>query len=157
MSVLVDERFAGSWDDLRAARAATTLPLLAKGFFSTPEHLGRRATPGADAALLHPARPRRRRRARAACATARALGLDTLVEAHDADELARAVALDAPVIGINARDLSTFAIDRARPARAARARAARPDRDRRERRSRRARRRPPPSSRARTRSSSARR
>src|SRR5262249_57990351 len=34
MSVLVDERFAGSWDDLRAARAATTLPLLAKGFFS---------------------------------------------------------------------------------------------------------------------------
>jgi indole-3-glycerol phosphate synthase/phosphoribosylanthranilate isomerase len=41
------------------------------------------------------------------------LGLDTLVEAHDAEELARAVALDARVIGINARDLSTFAIDRA--------------------------------------------
>ena len=37
MSVLVDERFGGSWDDLRAARAATRLPLLAKGFFSTPE------------------------------------------------------------------------------------------------------------------------
>ena len=58
----------------------------------------------------------------------------------------RAVALGAPVIGVNARDLSTFAIDRARAARAARARAARPDRDRRERRSRRARRPPPPSS-----------
>ena len=41
------------------------------------------------------------------------LGLETLVEAHDADELDRAVALGAPVIGVNARDLSTFDIDRA--------------------------------------------
>jgi hypothetical protein len=40
------------------------------------------------------------------------LGLDTLVEAHDAAELARATALDAPVIGLNARDLGTFEIDR---------------------------------------------
>ena len=40
------------------------------------------------------------------------IGLDTLVEAHDEAELERAVALGAPVIGINARDLSTFAIDR---------------------------------------------
>jgi phosphoribosylanthranilate isomerase len=43
---------------------------------------------------------------------ARTLGLDTLVEAHDADELARAVEIDSPVIGVNARDLSTFKIDR---------------------------------------------
>ena len=35
----VNERFGGSWDDLRAARAATRLPLLAKGFFSTPDDL----------------------------------------------------------------------------------------------------------------------
>jgi phosphoribosylanthranilate isomerase len=40
------------------------------------------------------------------------LGLDTLVEAHDADELARATTLGAPVIGLNARDLGTFEIDR---------------------------------------------
>ncbi len=46
-------------------------------------------------------------------AEAATLGLDTLVEAHDASELARAIALDAPVVGVNARDLSTFAIDRA--------------------------------------------
>src|SRR3954453_14866155 len=52
MSVLVDARFDGSWDALRAARAATDLPLLAKGFFSTPEHLREAREAGADAALL---------------------------------------------------------------------------------------------------------
>jgi indole-3-glycerol phosphate synthase/phosphoribosylanthranilate isomerase len=111
MSVLVDERFAGTWDDLRAARAATSLPLLAKGFFSTPEHLRTAREAGADAALLI-----LRDLDDATCASlmraAEALGLDTLVEAHDADELDRADALGAPVIGINARDLSTFRIDR---------------------------------------------
>ena len=116
MSVLVDERFAGSWDDLRAARAATSLPLLAKGFFSTPEHLRTAPEAGADAALLI-----LRDLDDGACAAlmreAEALGLDTLVEAHDADELERADALGAPVIGVNARDLSTFEIDRARSSR----------------------------------------
>ena len=111
MSVLVDERFAGSWDDLRAAHAATNLPLLAKGFFSTAEHLRTAREAGADAALLI-----LRDLDDATCASlmreAAALGLETLVEAHDAQELARATALDAPVIGINARDLATFRIDR---------------------------------------------
>ncbi len=111
MSVLVDERFAGSWDDLRAARAATPLPLLAKGFFSMPEHLRTAAEAGADAALLI-LRDLDDESARALMACADELGLDTLVEAHDALELARATALGAPVIGVNARDLSTFAIDR---------------------------------------------
>jgi indole-3-glycerol phosphate synthase/phosphoribosylanthranilate isomerase len=111
MSVLVDERFAGTWDDLRAARAASTLPLLAKGFFSTPDDLRTAREAGADAALLI-----LRDLDNATCASlmreADALGLDTLVEAHDAEELARSTALGAPVIGINARDLSTFRIDR---------------------------------------------
>ena len=111
MSVLVDARFAGSWDDLRAARAATRLPLLAKGFFSTPDDLQTARDAGADAVLLI-LRDLHDSAATALLRTASSLGLDTLVEAHDADELARATALDAPVIGINARDLSTFEIDR---------------------------------------------
>jgi indole-3-glycerol phosphate synthase/phosphoribosylanthranilate isomerase len=112
MSVLVDERFGGSWDDLRAARAAGDLPLLAKGFFTTPEHQREARDAGADAALLL-LRDLDDGAVRELMRTADALGLDTLVEAHDAGELARAVALGAPVVGINARDLGTFAIDRA--------------------------------------------
>jgi indole-3-glycerol phosphate synthase/phosphoribosylanthranilate isomerase len=110
MSVLVDERFGGTWDDLRAARAATGLPLLAKGFFSTAEHLREARDAGADAALLL-LRDLGDGAVRELMGEAEALGLDTLVEAHDAEELDRAIALDAPVVGVNARDLSTFHID----------------------------------------------
>ena len=90
MSFLVDERFAGTWDDLRAARAATTLPLLAKGFFSdrpmTSPRTAKQA--GADAALLL-----LRDLDDGQCRGPHArgfleLGLDTLVEAHDAEALA---------------------------------------------------------------------
>ncbi len=111
MSVLVDERFAGSWDDLRAARAATSIPLLAKGFFSTPADLRTAREAGADAALLL-LRDLDDESCAALIAEAERLGLDTLVEAHDAAELERAAALGAPVIGVNARDLSSFEIDR---------------------------------------------
>jgi len=111
VSVLVDERFAGTVDDLRAARAATDVPLLGKGFFATEDHLRELREAGADAVLLI-----LRDLDDATCARllayAHELGMDALVEAHDADELQRAMALDAPVIGINARDLTTFAIDR---------------------------------------------
>ncbi len=111
ISVLVDEHFGGTGDDLRAARAATDAPLLAKGFFSTAEHLRTAKEAGADAVLLL-LRDLDDEAVRALQREARGLALDTLVEAHDADELRRAVALDAPVVGVNARDLSTFAIDR---------------------------------------------
>jgi indole-3-glycerol phosphate synthase / phosphoribosylanthranilate isomerase len=111
VSILVDERFGGSWDDLRAARAATGLPLLAKGFFSTSEHLRTARASGADAALLI-LRDLDEPTARTLLGVARELGLDALVEAHDAAELERAVALDAPIIGVNARDLATFHVDR---------------------------------------------
>jgi indole-3-glycerol phosphate synthase/phosphoribosylanthranilate isomerase len=110
-SILVDERFGGSWDDLRAARAAASLPLLAKGFFSREEDLRTAREAGADAALLL-LRDLDDATCRRLLAHAEALGLDALVEAHDAEELERAVALDAPIVGVNARDLSTFEIDR---------------------------------------------
>ena len=111
VSILVDERFAGSLADLVAARSASDVPLLAKGFFSTPEHLREAREAGADAVLLI-LRDLDDRTTRELMAAADALGLDTLVEAHDDGELARAVALDAPVVGINARDLGTFHVDR---------------------------------------------
>ena len=111
VSILVDERFGGSFDDLRAARAATELPLLAKGFFSTRAHLEEARESGADAVLLL-LRDLDDPTALQLLRAAQELELDALVEAHDKDELRRAVRVDAEVIGINARDLTTFEIDR---------------------------------------------
>jgi indole-3-glycerol phosphate synthase len=111
VSVLVDGAFAGSLDDLRAARAATGLPLLAKGFFSTEAHLRELREAGADAALLI-LRDLDDATAARLMRTADELGLDPLMEAHDDEELARAARLDATLIGVNARDLGTFRIDR---------------------------------------------
>ncbi|HSD79641.1 MAG TPA: hypothetical protein VLB47_03240 [Solirubrobacteraceae bacterium] len=111
VSILVDERFAGSPADLAAARAATTLPLLAKGFFSERAELRQLRSLGADAVLLL-LRDLDDTRMGELLVAAAELGLDALVEAHDAEELRRAVELHAAVIGINARDLSTFEIDR---------------------------------------------
>ena len=111
ISVLVDERFGGSVTDLRAARAATALPLLAKGFFSTEGELRALREAGADAALLL-LRDLDDAAAARLLAHARSIELETLVEAHDAEELERALRLEAPVIGLNARDLGTFRIDR---------------------------------------------
>ena len=146
-------RAARSTTCARRARR-TDLPLLAKGFFSTEEHLRELREAGADAALLilrdlDDATAARLMRA------ADELGLDTLVEAHDDEELERATRLGARVIGVNARDLGTF---RDRPRRAARARgegAARPASWSPRARSTRARRQPQPSSPARTPCSSA--
>ena len=111
VSVLVDDRFGGSFDDLSAARAATAAPLLAKGFFTEELELLKAKVAGADAALLL-LRDVDDQRATELLSYARELGIELLVEAHDADELQRAVALGAEVIGVNARDLTTFEIDR---------------------------------------------
>jgi indole-3-glycerol phosphate synthase/phosphoribosylanthranilate isomerase len=111
VSVLVDERFAGSVDDLAAARAATVVPLLAKGFFTSADELAEMRRAGADAVLLI-LRDLDDQQCSTLLAHAAELGLDALVEAHDAEELQRAVRLDAPIVGVNARDLATFAIDR---------------------------------------------
>jgi len=111
VSVLVDERFAGTIAGLVAARAATEAPVLAKDFFSTEEQLRELRAAGADAVLLILSDLDDATAARL-LAHAASLELDALVEAHTADELQRAMALDAHVIGVNARDLSTFRIDR---------------------------------------------
>jgi indole-3-glycerol phosphate synthase/phosphoribosylanthranilate isomerase len=112
VSILVDDRFDGSLADLKSARAASPdMVLLAKGFFTEELQLLQMKLAGADAALLL-LRDLDDGRAAALLAYATELGLDLLVEAHDAGELQRAVRLGAPVIGINARDLSTFEIDR---------------------------------------------
>jgi indole-3-glycerol phosphate synthase/phosphoribosylanthranilate isomerase len=111
LSVLVDERFGGSPADLVAARAATALPILAKGFFRDESELTALQAAGADAVLLllRDLDDRLATRLKAAAAT---LGLDALVEAHSAAELERALALGADPMGINARDLTIFRIDR---------------------------------------------
>jgi indole-3-glycerol phosphate synthase len=111
VSIVVDERFGGSFHDLRAARSAARLPLLAKGFFSTREQLEEARASGADAVLLL-LRDLDDRATAELMNAARELELDALVEAHDVEELERAVELDTETIGINARDLSSFQIDR---------------------------------------------
>jgi indole-3-glycerol phosphate synthase/phosphoribosylanthranilate isomerase len=113
ISILVDERFGGSVDDLRAARVATTAPILAKGFFTDERELLKLKVAGADAVLIL-LRDVDDERAAALLSYTRELGLEALVETHDAGELERAIELNADVIGVNARDLSTFEIDRAR-------------------------------------------
>ena len=118
-SILVDERFGGTWDDLRAARGVCVAAAPREGLLQdrgAPAD-GTRGGRGRSAAAA--ARPRRPE-ARRLLEVATELGLETLVEAHDAEELERAVALGAPVIGVNARDLATFDIDRDRAAEARR-------------------------------------
>ena len=112
ISILVDDRFGGSLGDLRDARGATFSPLLAKGFFREEAQLDELKEAGADAVLLL-LRDLDDRRAAAMLARAEELGLDALVEAHDARELGRAVDVSAEIIGVNARDLDTFEVDRA--------------------------------------------
>jgi indole-3-glycerol phosphate synthase len=111
LSILTEPfHFAGSLDDLRAARAVSGLPVLRKDFIVDPYQLYESAAAGADAILLivaalepdvlyellH---------------EARALDLDALVEIHDERELEVALDVEADVLGINNRDLGDFSVD----------------------------------------------
>jgi len=111
ISVLCEPHwFGGSLDDLRAVRAAVSVPVLAKEFVVDPRQLDLLRAAGADLvlllAVLHPARRLARLVARA-----RDLGLEPLVEAHDARELDSALATGARLIGVNNRDLRTLDVD----------------------------------------------
>jgi Indole-3-glycerol phosphate synthase len=111
LSVLTEgSGFGGSLDDLRAARRRSELPILRKDFVVDPYQLHEAAVHGADAALLIVAALSDDELAEL-YATARSLDIDTIVEVHDERDLERALAIDADVIGINNRDLTTFTVD----------------------------------------------
>jgi indole-3-glycerol phosphate synthase len=112
ISVLTEQRkFGGSLDDLAAVRARVDIPVLRKDFILTSYQLWEARAYGADLALLM-----------VVCLEQEALvslieragsiGLTPLVEVHTEEELERAVAAGARVIGINARNLKTLEVDR---------------------------------------------
>jgi indole-3-glycerol phosphate synthase len=112
LSILTDGPFfGGGLPDLSVARAACDLPVLRKDFIVDRYQIVEARAAGADAILLIVAALTDAELG-ALLADAGALGLETLVEAHDADEVRRAVAAGAAVIGINNRDLRSFTVDR---------------------------------------------
>lgn len=108
LSVLTDTPFfGGTLADLRQARAASELPILRKDFVIDRYQVAEARAAGADAILLIVAALNDDNLAEL-LAEARRFGMDALVETHDPDEVARAVVLDATLIGVNHRDLRSF-------------------------------------------------
>ena len=113
ISVLTDaEHFGGSLDDLRTAGAHTTLPLLRKDFTVGENDVLDALEAGASAVLLIAAALTHEELDRLLRFSS-AVGLDALVEVHSAEEIARALDVGAQLLGINQRDLHTFAVDTA--------------------------------------------
>ncbi|WP_194398424.1 indole-3-glycerol phosphate synthase TrpC [Microbacterium atlanticum] len=112
ISVLTEgRRFKGSLADLEAVKSAVTLPVLRKDFIATEYQVLEARASGADLVLLIVAALEQDALSRLYALTGE-LGMTALVETHSADEVDRAVDLGAAVIGVNARDLSTFELDR---------------------------------------------
>lgn len=111
LSVLTEpDFFGGDISHLSRARAVTALPLLRKDFLLVPEEVREARAVGADAVLLMLS-VLDDEGWRACAVEAANLGMDVLTEVHDERELARALALGAPLVGINNRDLATLAVD----------------------------------------------
>jgi indole-3-glycerol phosphate synthase len=119
LSVLTDsEFFGGSADDLAEARAAVELPVLRKDFTVSSADVCDARLMGADAVLLIAAALTAGELGEL-LGTARRLGLDALVEVHDEAEAEVALGAGAEMIGVNQRDLVTFAVDTGRAVRVA--------------------------------------
>jgi len=111
ISVLTEPTFFdGSLDDLVAARAAVPTPLLRKDFIVSEYQLLEARAAGADAVLLIVA-ALTPMELRSLAARAAALGLDALVEVHDAAELSVALDAGSAIVGVNNRNLRTLAVD----------------------------------------------
>jgi indole-3-glycerol phosphate synthase len=114
VSVLTEPtRFDGALADLRAARLAVRIPVLRKDFLIHPSQVIESRAEGADAVLLIAA-ALSGSELKAMLAAAVDLGLGVLVEAQSEEDLEKALATQATVVGVNARDLETLAVDPAR-------------------------------------------
>ena len=112
ISVLTEERkFKGSLADLEAVRKAVSIPVLRKDFIGDEYQVLEARAAGADLVLLIVA-ALPQQRLQELYTMIRELGMTPLVEAHSADEVARAVDLGSELIGVNARNLRTFELDR---------------------------------------------
>jgi indole-3-glycerol phosphate synthase len=112
ISVLTEQRrFGGTLDDLRAVRGRVDVPLLRKDFITTSYQLWEARAAGADMALLIVA-ALEQPALESLIERSRSIGLTPLVEVHDEEEVERALAADANLIGVNARDLKTLEVDR---------------------------------------------
>ena len=119
LSVLTDDvSFGGSVEDLREARAATSLPVLRKDFTVSELDVCDARIMGADCVLLIAA-ALTQPELRSFHQLAIEIGLDVLVETHDEAEVERALLVGATMIGVNQRDLVTFQVDHERAKRMA--------------------------------------
>jgi indole-3-glycerol phosphate synthase len=111
ISVLTEPtRFGGALADLQAARLACALPVMRKDFLVHPAQVIESRASGADAVLLISA-ALTELELKALLSSCVDLGIDALVETHSREDLDKALATDAPVVGVNARDLETLEVD----------------------------------------------